>query len=225
MKRVIRFSSKRIFFFAFSLTMFAVSIAAYFINGGFNLGVDFTGGTVMEVGYPEPADEMKLLAEVVPTMPQPIMDKMIQVANQIRKVFVGQELLCETLDRCLAVSQFLLDAAPVHPREVFRPAVQDSAAAVILAHNHPSGDPTPSAEDLRVTRQLIDAGTVLGIRVLDHVIIGRPADGRPAAFPFFYIEPSKAEYRPLVERAAGRRLTLAEVESIPRIRGGTRPRV
>ena len=74
----------------------------------------------------------------------------------------------------------LLDTAPVHPREVFRPAVQDSAAAVILAHNHPSGDPTPSAEDLRITRQLIDAGTVLGIRVLDHVIIGRPADGRPA---------------------------------------------
>ena len=74
----------------------------------------------------------------------------------------------------------LLDTAPVHPREVFRPAVQDSAAAVILAHNHPSGDPTPSAEDLRVTRQLIEAGTILGIRVLDHVIIGRPADGRPA---------------------------------------------
>ena len=67
----------------------------------------------------------------------------------------------------------LADTAPVHPREVFRPAIQDSAAAVILCHNHPSGDPTPSAEDLRVTRQLIDAGKVIGIRVLDHVIIGR----------------------------------------------------
>ena len=67
----------------------------------------------------------------------------------------------------------LADTAPVHPREVFRPAIQDSAAAVILCHNHPSGDPTPSAEDLRVTRQLIDAGKVVGIRVLDHVIIGR----------------------------------------------------
>ena len=67
----------------------------------------------------------------------------------------------------------LADTAPVHPREVFRPAISDSAAAVILCHNHPSGDPTPSAEDLRVTRQLIDAGKVIGIRVLDHVIIGR----------------------------------------------------
>jgi DNA repair protein RadC len=67
----------------------------------------------------------------------------------------------------------LADSAQVHPREVFRPAIQDSAAAVILVHNHPSGDPTPSAEDLRVTRQLIDAGKVIGIRVLDHIIIGR----------------------------------------------------
>ena len=67
----------------------------------------------------------------------------------------------------------LADTAPVHPREVFRPAITDSASAVILVHNHPSGDPTPSAEDLRITRQLIDAGKVVGIRVLDHVIIGR----------------------------------------------------
>jgi DNA repair protein RadC len=73
----------------------------------------------------------------------------------------------------------LLDAAPVHPREVFRPAIQDSAAGLILAHNHPSGDPTPSAEDLRVTRQLIDAGNIIGIRVLDHIIIGRPTDNDP----------------------------------------------
>jgi len=67
----------------------------------------------------------------------------------------------------------LVNSAPVHPREVFRPAISDGAEAVILAHNHPSGDPTPSAEDLRVTRQLIEAGKVIGIRVLDHVIIGR----------------------------------------------------
>ena len=67
----------------------------------------------------------------------------------------------------------LLDTSMVHPREVFRPVILDSAAAVILIHNHPSGDPTPSAEDLRVTRQIVDAGKVLGIRVLDHVIIGR----------------------------------------------------
>jgi DNA repair protein RadC len=71
------------------------------------------------------------------------------------------------------VSLGLADTAPVHPREVFRPAIIDGAASVILVHNHPSGDPTPSVEDLRVTRQLIEAGAVVGIRVLDHVIIGR----------------------------------------------------
>ena len=60
----------------------------------------------------------------------------------------------------------------VHPREVFRPAVEHSAASLILAHNHPSGDPTPSAEDLRVTRQLAEVGRLLDIEVLDHVIIG-----------------------------------------------------
>jgi DNA repair protein RadC len=60
----------------------------------------------------------------------------------------------------------------VHPREVFRPALECSAASVILAHNHPSGDPTPSAEDLRVTHQLVGVGRLVDIEVLDHLIIG-----------------------------------------------------
>ena len=68
----------------------------------------------------------------------------------------------------------LLDASLVHPREVFRGAITSGAAAVVVAHNHPSGDPTPSAEDIRITRQLVEAGRVLDIRVLDHVVIGRP---------------------------------------------------
>ena len=70
----------------------------------------------------------------------------------------------------------ILDSTLVHPREVFRQAVSENAAAVVLVHNHPSGDPTPSAEDLRITRQLIEAGVVLGIAVTDHVIIGRESD-------------------------------------------------
>ena len=77
------------------------------------------------------------------------------------------------IDRRL-VSLGLLDASLVHPREIFRGAIVAGAAAVICIHNHPSGDPTPSAEDIRITRQLVDAGRILGIRVLDHVIIGRP---------------------------------------------------
>lgn len=74
--------------------------------------------------------------------------------------------------REVAVTRGILDASLIHPREVFRPAVVESAAGVILVHNHPSGDPTPSAEDRAVTRQLAEAGRALGIPVLDHVIVG-----------------------------------------------------
>jgi len=66
-----------------------------------------------------------------------------------------------------------LNASIVHPREVFLPAVAMSAASVVLAHNHPSGDPTPSEEDLAITRRLCEAGRILGIDVLDHVIVAR----------------------------------------------------
>lgn len=66
-----------------------------------------------------------------------------------------------------------LDQVAVHPREVFKPAIRRSAAAVILAHNHPSGDPEPSAADLLLTQRLVAAGRLLGVAVLDHVIVGR----------------------------------------------------
>ncbi len=65
-----------------------------------------------------------------------------------------------------------LSSAPVHPREVFAPAVRKSAAAVILVHNHPSGDPSPSQEDIRTTERLTEAGRLMGIRVVDHIVIG-----------------------------------------------------
>ena len=75
--------------------------------------------------------------------------------------------------RDLVVSEGTLSASLVHPREVFKPAIVESAAAVILLHNHPSGDPTPSQEDLRLTRQLVDCARLLDLRVHDHVIIGQ----------------------------------------------------
>ena len=65
-----------------------------------------------------------------------------------------------------------LDSAPVHPREVFAPAVKRGAAAVVVAHNHPSGDPSPSRQDIEVTARLIEASRVLGIKLIDHVIVG-----------------------------------------------------
>ena len=77
------------------------------------------------------------------------------------------------LERCLTVG--LLNTSLVHPREVFAPAISHAAASLILAHNHPSGDPEPSPEDLRVTCQLVESGRLLGIPVRDHVVLG---DGR-----------------------------------------------
>jgi DNA repair protein RadC len=77
------------------------------------------------------------------------------------------------------VSEGSLTLSIVHPREVFTLAVRESAAAVILVHNHPSGDPTPSQEDRRLTDRLVAAGRLLGIRVLDHLVIG---DGRYVSF-------------------------------------------
>jgi DNA repair protein RadC len=69
------------------------------------------------------------------------------------------------------ISEGSLTASLVHPREAFRSAVREAASAVIFAHNHPSGDPSPSAEDSHLTQRLWEAGRVLGIRVLDHVIV------------------------------------------------------
>ena len=73
--------------------------------------------------------------------------------------------------REVLVSEGTLTASLVHPREVFRLAITESAAAVIVLHNHPSGNSEPSAEDIAVTQQLVNAGKLLGIPVLDHIII------------------------------------------------------
>lgn len=70
------------------------------------------------------------------------------------------------------VSRGTLTASLVHPREVFAPALRELAAALIVAHNHPSGDPEPSQEDIEVTKRLGEAGSILGIPLLDHIIVG-----------------------------------------------------
>ncbi|MEB2284550.1 MAG: DNA repair protein RadC [Myxococcales bacterium] len=81
--------------------------------------------------------------------------------------------------KAVRVSEGTLTASLVHPREVFVPVIEESAAAIILVHNHPSGDPTPSAEDIAITRRLREVGELMGVRVLDHVIIGH---GRYVSF-------------------------------------------
>jgi DNA repair protein RadC len=82
------------------------------------------------------------------------------------------------LIRIEKISQGTLDSILVHPRDVFKSAITANAAAVVLAHNHPSGDPTPSEQDIKVTRDLIRAGQLLKIDVIDHVIMGKPTEGR-----------------------------------------------
>lgn len=81
---------------------------------------------------------------------------------------------CEIESR-ITVSIGELTSTVVHPREVFRPAIQKGAAGIILAHNHPSGDPTPSQDDIQSTKRIMEVSKLVGIRLLDHLIIG---DGR-----------------------------------------------
>jgi DNA repair protein RadC len=92
-----------------------------------------------------------------------------------RKKEVFLALLLDSKNRLIrevCVSEGSLNASIVHPREVFSPAVRESAAAVLFIHNHPSGDPAPSREDIDLTRRLREAGELMGIRVLDHIVIG-----------------------------------------------------
>jgi DNA repair protein RadC len=103
--------------------------------------------------------------------------------TRLRNAEVFQVLLLNTRRRLIGepakIADGTLDTILVHPREVFRPAIQASAAAIVLVHNHPSGDPAPSEADIKVTRDLIRAGQLLKIEVLDHVILGRATQERP----------------------------------------------
>jgi DNA repair protein RadC len=82
------------------------------------------------------------------------------------------------------VSLGTLTSTLVHPREVLRPAILASAAAIIVAHNHPSGDPAPSSADIRITRQLREACQLIDIALLDHVVVGQP-EGDPTGSGFY----------------------------------------
>jgi DNA repair protein RadC len=106
----------------------------------------------------------------------------LRETNRLRNVESFQVVLLNTRKRLIRVepiSQGLLDTILVHPREVFRAAIAANAAAIVLVHNHPSGDPAPSEADIKVTRDLIRAGQLLKIEVVDHVIIGRATPDRP----------------------------------------------
>ena len=112
--------------------------------------------------------------------PEAVAD-LLREENRLYEVENFQVVLLTTRRRLIRVervSQGTLDTLLVHPREVFRPAISANASALILVHNHPSGDPTPSEADIKVTRDLIRAGQLLKIEILDHIILGRRTDER-----------------------------------------------
>jgi DNA repair protein RadC len=103
-------------------------------------------------------------------------------SNRVKSTEEFQVLLLNTRRRLIRVEKIsdgTLDTILVHPREVFKAAIAANASAILLVHNHPSGDPTPSEADIKVTRDLIRAGQLLKIEVLDHVIIGRATGEKP----------------------------------------------
>jgi len=121
----------------------------------------------------------RLLCEVSPRGPQFMSGKDVYLYYSQRFSLMKKEVFhCAMLDarnrvfRDSRVSEGTLTNSLIHPREAFRDAIRESAASVIFAHNHPSGDPSPSREDIIITERLADAGEIVGIKVLDHVIIG-----------------------------------------------------
>jgi DNA repair protein RadC len=111
---------------------------------------------------------------------------LLRAKNLVKNVETLQVLLLNTRRKLIRVEEKVIegtiDTLLVHPREVFKAAIAANAAAVVLAHNHPSGDPTPSEADIKVTRDLIRAGQLLKIEVVDHVIIGRATPERQKDF-------------------------------------------
>lgn len=130
------------------------------IKAAIELGIRANRRNPMEVKITSPQNVADLL-----------MDEMQYLKQECFKI-----LLLDTKNKVIKVegiSMGILNASLVHPREVFVKAIRQHSAAIILAHNHPSGDPDPSPEDKNITKRLYEAGELLGIPVLDHIIIGR----------------------------------------------------
>lgn len=121
-------------------------------------------GELDRSGYPQVKD---------PDTAVQIMENLFQMSARDKEIFAC--LMLDTKNRIIGVtkiSEGSLNSSIVHPREVFKPALIAGAASIVVAHNHPSGDPAPSREDIEVTRRLCEAGRLLGVDLLDHVIIG-----------------------------------------------------
>ena len=103
----------------------------------------------------------------------------LEIQNEEQEHFLTIVLdVKNTIKGFFTVTIGLVDRAPVHAREVFRTAILQGASKVVLAHQHPSGDPTPSAQDIACTREVVAAGKIIGIEVMDHIILGLPSPTR-----------------------------------------------
>ena len=126
-------------------------------------------GLVRDAGSAAPGSTVTTAADVIPLL--------TELLSADREHFLAIHLNTRNIPIATeTVSIGALNATLVHPREVFKAAILNNAAGLILAHNHPSGDPTPSKEDLALTRRMMEAGELLGIDVFDHVIV--VPDGR-----------------------------------------------
>jgi len=133
----------------------AISLKAAFELGARLSTIDVTEKTIIK----KPEDVYALISDQMRLSRQEIFKVIVlNTKNHVLKI--------ET------VTVGILNASLIHPRELFRPAIQSSAHNIILVHNHPSGDPSPSEEDIVITKKLIDAGRIVDIEVKDHVIIG-----------------------------------------------------
>jgi len=114
--------------------------------------------------------------------PQTVYQVMSPLTHNVEQEYFWVILLdikSRMIGRPVEVSRGALNASFVHPREVFKKAVRCNAAAVILVHNHPSGDPAPSREDIEITRRLVEAAQIMGISVFDHLVLGNPLTHNP----------------------------------------------
>ncbi|GMX66494.1 MULTISPECIES: RadC family protein [Paenibacillus] len=130
------------------------------IQAGIELGRRLARSTMNEtVTIRSPQDVAALLMEDLRYLQK---EHFVCLFLNTKNHVIGQETL----------SMGSLNASIVHPREVFRAAIKRSSASIVCAHNHPSGDPTPSPEDVEITKRLVQAGEIVGIDVLDHIVIG-----------------------------------------------------
>jgi DNA repair protein RadC len=132
----------------------------------------------------------RLAAERIATQPLDTPEAIYDLVGAQMRLLDREYLRCVLVDsryRLIAIKDIstgTLNESLAHPREIFKPAITLSAYAIVVVHNHPSGDPAPSDADLRLTRKIAEAARLLQITLLDHVIVGSPSNGQPGYFSF-----------------------------------------